>query len=131
MHTDDDREQSLPDFNYSSIEEKLSSLNRNDSGYYEAPRRLRQRIPPKNIYPSSASEASLEEDDEVVLDLYKSDCRPRKAQRSGEGDFSIPRPKLIVPVHSYGVRKRRTGNLLQRGAECGEGAAEGEVARGP
>ncbi|XP_056634126.1 cGMP-dependent protein kinase, isozyme 2 forms cD5/T2 isoform X1 [Diorhabda sublineata] len=27
-------------------------------------------------------------------------------------DFVIPRPKLIVPVHTYAVRKRRTGNIL-------------------
>lgn len=26
--------------------------------------------------------------------------------------FLIPRPKLIVPVHTYGSRKRRTGNIL-------------------
>lgn len=28
-------------------------------------------------------------------------------------DFAIPRPKLIVPVHTYGIRKRRTGNTQQ------------------
>ncbi|KAK6627880.1 hypothetical protein RUM44_010360 [Polyplax serrata] len=27
-------------------------------------------------------------------------------------DFLIPRPKLIVPVHTYGIRKRRTGNMM-------------------
>jgi len=27
-------------------------------------------------------------------------------------DFAIPRPKLIVPVHTYGIRKRRTGNTV-------------------
>lgn len=26
-----------------------------------------------------------------------------------EEEFAIPRPKLIVPVHTYGIRKRRTG----------------------
>jgi hypothetical protein len=31
-----------------------------------------------------------------------------------EEEFAIPRPKLIVPVHTYGIRKRRTGNMLQR-----------------
>lgn len=30
-------------------------------------------------------------------------------------EFSIPRPKLIVPVHTYGIRKRRTGLVLQSG----------------
>lgn len=34
---------------------------------------------------------------------------------SSNGDFIIPRPKLIVPVHTYGVRKRRTGaNVSKR-----------------
>lgn len=29
-----------------------------------------------------------------------------------DNGFLIPRPKLIVPVHTYGSRKRRTGNIL-------------------
>ncbi|XP_044739615.1 cGMP-dependent protein kinase, isozyme 2 forms cD5/T2 isoform X1 [Chrysoperla carnea] len=33
---------------------------------------------------------------------------------SNSNDFVIPRPKLIVPVHTYGIRKRRTGNLSVR-----------------
>lgn len=41
--------------------------------------------------------------------------RSAKSSSSGsDSDFSIPRPKLIVPVHTYGLRKRRTGNLCQR-----------------
>lgn len=31
---------------------------------------------------------------------------------SGQDNFAIPRPKLIVPVHTYGLRKRRTGNTI-------------------
>lgn len=31
---------------------------------------------------------------------------------NSNSDFSIPRPRLIVPVHTY-ARKRRTGNLIQ------------------
>ncbi|XP_069699977.1 cGMP-dependent protein kinase, isozyme 2 forms cD5/T2 isoform X4 [Periplaneta americana] len=34
-----------------------------------------------------------------------------------EEEFAIPRPKLIVPVHTYGVRRRRTGNMLLRPPE--------------
>lgn len=34
---------------------------------------------------------------------------------SNVSDFSIPRPRLIVPVHTY-ARKRRTGNLIQNQA---------------
>lgn len=30
----------------------------------------------------------------------------------GQDNFAIPRPKLIVPVHTYGLRKRRTGNTI-------------------
>lgn len=42
--------------------------------------------------------------------------KSNKSSSSGDSDsdFSIPRPKLIVPVHTYGIRKRRTGNLAQR-----------------
>lgn len=40
--------------------------------------------------------------------------RSTKSSTSSDSDFSIPRPKLIVPVHTYGIRKRRTGNLNQR-----------------
>lgn len=41
--------------------------------------------------------------------------KPRSSSSGGDSDsdFSIPRPKLIVPVHTYGIRKRRTGNLTQ------------------
>lgn len=37
---------------------------------------------------------------------------------SSNSDFAIPRPKLIVPVHTYAIRKRRTGNLHSRISEC-------------
>ncbi|KAK9680863.1 hypothetical protein QE152_g38767 [Popillia japonica] len=33
------------------------------------------------------------------------------SNKDSGNDFLIPRPKLIVPIHSYAVRKRRTGNL--------------------
>lgn len=35
-----------------------------------------------------------------------------KVPTHGDNGFLIPRPKLIVPVHTYGSRKRRTGNIL-------------------
>jgi len=46
-----------------------------------------------------------------------------------EEEFAIPRPKLIVPVHTYGIRKRRTGNMLHRPTgtrEVGSGVSGGE-----
>lgn len=41
----------------------------------------------------------------------------RRGACDTNSDFLIPRPKLIVPVHTYAVRKRRTGNILS--SECG------------
>lgn len=47
--------------------------------------------------------------------LYAKQRTSNAASANGEtdSDFAIPRPKLIVPVHTYGIRKRRTGNMLQ------------------
>ncbi|XP_050347887.1 cGMP-dependent protein kinase, isozyme 2 forms cD5/T2 isoform X1 [Nymphalis io] len=53
----------------------------------------------------------------------KNGAYPRSAKSSSSGsdsDFSIPRPKLIVPVHTYGTRKRRTGNLCQKDSTATE-----------
>lgn len=41
----------------------------------------------------------------------------KKNTSEGTNDFLIPRPKLIVPVHTYGNRRRRTGNL--KSSVCG------------
>ncbi|XP_060522995.1 cGMP-dependent protein kinase, isozyme 2 forms cD5/T2 isoform X1 [Cylas formicarius] len=108
-----------------SGEEDKTGLKRNDSGYYEYTGKIRQRIPPKHIYPSSSSSISdsssveRNEGDEEALDgvygIYKEGAAPKVAVRRTESnDFSIPRPKLIVPVHTYAVRRRRTGNLQTR-----------------
>lgn len=110
------------------------NLGRNDSGYYDNTKKVRQRLPPKHIVPStsssddsisscvetasSASSTSTSCDNEMVMNLYKNGAKPKctkTANSDGEtrsGDFSIPRPKLILPaVHTYAVRRRRTGNL--------------------
>lgn len=51
--------------------------------------------------------------------------RSAKSSSSGsDSDFSIPRPKLIVPVHTYGTRKRRTGNLCQRDSTATESSLD-------
>lgn len=39
-----------------------------------------------------------------------------------ESEFIIPRPKLIVPVHTYGIRKRRTGNNMLHTSRRGSDA---------
>ncbi|XP_026756217.2 cGMP-dependent protein kinase, isozyme 2 forms cD5/T2 isoform X1 [Galleria mellonella] len=54
--------------------------------------------------------------------------RSAKSSSSGsDSDFSIPRPKLIVPVHTYGTRKRRTGNLCQRDSNATEASLDAGV----
>lgn len=133
-------------------------LKRVDSGYYEHSGKPRQRLPPKNIYPSCSSSSSSsfvdqfsyaktsssfdsESDHDETYSLYKNGSSPvhrTKSKVSSQknvsvrtknsspvsrrgcdtnNDFLIPRPKLIVPVHTYAVRKRRTGNVLS--SECG------------
>lgn len=44
-------------------------------------------------------------------------------QPEDSDDFAIPRPKLIVPVHTYGIRKRRTGNTQQSGRTRSDGTS--------
>ncbi|KAG6443414.1 hypothetical protein O3G_MSEX002782 [Manduca sexta] len=54
--------------------------------------------------------------------------RSAKSSSSGsDSDFSIPRPKLIVPVHTYGIRKRRTGNLCQRESTATEASLDAGI----
>lgn len=54
--------------------------------------------------------------------------RSAKSSSSGsDSDFSIPRPKLIVPVHTYGMRKRRTGNLCHRDSNATESSLDAGV----
>ena len=45
-----------------------------------------------------------------------------------QDQFMIPRPRLIVPVHTY-ARKRRTGNLRADGLATGEEDSAGQAAR--
>lgn len=134
----------------SDSEKKVATVKRADSGYYEHFEKPRQRLPPKNIYPSSTSSSSsssprysfetktsstsTDSDYNEIYSLYKDGSSPKHKivipqvktrektvspplQRGGcdSNDFVIPRPKLIVPVHTYAVRKRRTGNIL---SEC-------------
>ncbi|XP_072393984.1 cGMP-dependent protein kinase 1 isoform X1 [Diabrotica undecimpunctata] len=119
---------------------KTTSVKRADSGYYEHFEKPRQRLPPNTIYPSSYSSSSSDrysfetktsEDSDYneMYSLYKDGSSPKhrplvptprsrtltvSPHRGGcdSNDFVIPRPKLLVPVHTYAVRKRRTGNIL-------------------
>lgn len=58
-------------------------------------------VPPKTKSDKNSSTSSLSS-----MSSGCADCN------SNVSDFSIPRPRLIVPVHTY-ARKRRTGNLIQ------------------
>lgn len=55
---------------------------------------------------------------EVAVVTASSSITPSSAttataiDNGGQDNFAIPRPKLIVPVHTYGLRKRRTGNTI-------------------
>lgn len=83
------------------------------------PQKIRQRIPPKNlcIAHSDASEEDLSPSDTTdVYNLYRDNIlsptfMTDSSSNSPMTDFLIPRPKLVVPVHTYAIRRRRTGNL--------------------
>lgn len=122
---------------YLSVEDQdAQDLTRNDSGYYEHSKKIRQRLPPKHIYPpscssksdlneKSSSDTDLDESDrsdsyyDEVYSIYKDGAEQSLKQRAVESDkpylrnadFTIPRPKLLVPVHTYAIRRRRTGNI--------------------
>ncbi|XP_050665686.1 cGMP-dependent protein kinase, isozyme 2 forms cD5/T2 isoform X1 [Leptidea sinapis] len=67
---------------------------------------------------------------EVVNEKNKNGVSSRSAKSSSSGsdsDFSIPRPKLIVPVHTYGTRKRRTGNLCHRDSTATESSLDAGI----
>jgi CRP-like cAMP-binding protein len=103
----------------------------------ELPKKVRQRIPPRNLTPSPSQLCETPPPppppDEDVYNLYKDGLNAPvlDSPPSSKSDFSIPRPKLIVPVHTYAVRRRRTGNLQCAGEEVGKGDSEGcvEVSR--
>ncbi|XP_032519236.2 cGMP-dependent protein kinase, isozyme 2 forms cD5/T2 isoform X1 [Danaus plexippus] len=68
--------------------------------------------------------------DRISEDRVTNGAYSRSAKSSSSGsdsDFSIPRPKLIVPVHTYGTRKRRTGNLCQRESNATESSLDAGI----
>jgi hypothetical protein len=93
----------------------------------ELPKKVRQRIPPRNLTPSPSQLCETPPPppppDDDVYNLYKDGLNAPvlDSPPSSKSDFSIPRPKLIVPVHTYAVRRRRTGNLQCAGEEVGKG----------
>lgn len=57
---------------------------------------------------SSSPTATI--DKSYIKNTSSAICKPGSAASSDSDSFVIPRPRLIVPVHTY-ARKRRTGNL--------------------
>lgn len=51
---------------------------------------------------------------------------PPRSPAGGDvgGDFTIPRPRLVPAVHTYGVRRRRTGNMLGQAAQAAQASLE-------
>ncbi|GAB0095297.1 cGMP-dependent protein kinase [Sergentomyia squamirostris] len=81
----------------SSKSESESSLSSNSSKFNTISlggRRLRPVLPPPRRSPPIIEEP------------------PKVQEKNQEDPFSIPRPRLIVPVHTF-ARKRRTGNLVR------------------
>lgn len=57
----------------------------------------------------AAATASFSSSSAAAINAPVSSAAPADG---GQDNFAIPRPKLIVPVHTYGLRKRRTGNTI-------------------
>lgn len=57
------------------------------------------------VYPSSPANS--------INRIVETNRKHRSASSSDSDSFVIPRPRLIVPVHTY-ARKRRTGNLTDQ-----------------
>lgn len=93
---------------------RIKPHNQTDEEFYDKLVNSRQRLPAaKNGF--SKPETHHYENEEVVstqAKLLQNDLSDKDDSADPQGnDFLIPRPKLIVPVHTYAVRKRRTGNL--------------------
>lgn len=100
---------------FTKSESKRTTYNENE-----------QRLPPqKNTFNPESKIPHYENEDVIAncakeilencSDLYKNNVKNSAIYpESQNSDFLIPRPKLIVPVHTYAVRKRRTGNLQSR-----------------
>ena len=67
--------------------------------------------PPTPVYKRSKSLRALQDPGGGVeqTELWEHRRGIGWTRKISHEEFVIPRPKLIVPVHTYGVRKRRTG----------------------
>lgn len=123
LYKDEENTPSEPHGIYSS---RIKPKNQTDEEFYDSLVNSRQRLPAaKNGFtkPEKADNHQYENQDviihhakEIISDLsasiYKDSNKTNQRTSDQNGsDFLIPRPKLIVPVHTYAVRKRRTGNL--------------------
>ncbi|CRK99933.1 CLUMA_CG013232, isoform B [Clunio marinus] len=67
--------------------------------------------------PISSPSSSTVNNDKAYANLNKTNRKHGSAGSSDSDNFVIPRPRLIVPVHTY-ARKRRTGNLTSEQSIC-------------
>lgn len=109
------------------IQPKKDSFRRVNKGVLQRyVEQKQQKSPPTERTTTTATSASEAADTsyrirplrispEAVVESVVSASDPQ------DSEFIIPRPKLIVPVHTYGIRKRRTGNMLhssRRGSDA-------------
>ncbi|XP_055295804.1 cGMP-dependent protein kinase, isozyme 2 forms cD5/T2 isoform X1 [Sitodiplosis mosellana] len=81
--------------------------------WFNFQQKTRKEHPDESKHQNAVANNSIKEEEKhsstSSLSSISSSCGDCNSNVS---DFSIPRPRLIVPVHTY-ARKRRTGNLIQ------------------
>lgn len=103
---------------------RIKNQHQTDEEFYEQLINARQRIPAAKTGFVDNPSVPLDfenpyENEEIINAIVTqpklSSFKPVHVRsESQKSDFLIPRPKLIVPVHTYAIRKRRTGNLHTR-----------------
>lgn len=114
---------------------RVKNQHQTDEEFYEQLINARQRIPaaktgfvgnspivPIDFDHPYENEEIIKQETAIVTQPKLSSYKPVQVRtESQKSDFLIPRPKLIVPVHTYAIRKRRTGNLHTRISESSRG----------
>uniref|UniRef100_A0A1A9WUS9 cGMP-dependent protein kinase n=1 Tax=Glossina brevipalpis TaxID=37001 RepID=A0A1A9WUS9_9MUSC len=83
-----------------------------------------------NVNPTKTSHARQGSDSSSTSSTIKSTAGRSsiRASQTVSDQFSIPRPRLIVPVHTY-ARKRRTGNLKDQDIDTINASEDGKEGR--
>lgn len=109
---------------------RIKPQNQTDEEFYDKLVNSRQRLPAEKNGFNKKNSSPHYENEEAILNLAKEILQNKRNDLINDSvsencsDFLIPRPKLIVPVHTYAVRKRRTGNLQSRKSLCDNGEKE-------